>query len=546
MDAHRGAVAVLAHQLVTCAGTTVTPVAAAEAGDSTIPAPNTWLRVTNGSGGDIVVTIAGTGDDYEVAIAAGESRLIGPLDAATVDTSTGVATWTYSDHTDVTVAAVRLDPRGAAATATGNPTPLPFTDDFTGTDDWQDLSTLLPSDNDPIGVASGEASITSLSGTADQVGAGAVTGWRGIKHRQTGLATGFSIVTPSAGMLNTLVAGPASHVTPHATAGAIVGGYSRPISSWELAYHGREQDKFQYLDLVPGPALDHTATGDVELKAIGTKIALYYDGAIVAGPVTIPAELAQSTRHGFTVDAITTDAIGTSALTGFEMAAEAGPLATRAVPAVAATGTVLKGTGSTATVSYPSGVATGNLLWLTVATIGATITTPSGWTLANSTTSGTLRTSVFRKIAVLADESAGSVAVTLSGSVAHAGSCTRLTGHNTHSVGSATGTGTASSTTATAPAQTLLGQYRRSLVAYAAAADVTITLPSGVTSIANTSAGGAAITLRIGRATWDSTYLPPYGGFVDGAYVGQATGTLAATLSSAANNTATHSLINPA
>lgn len=108
--------ALLAVQQASLAGTPVT-YAAASAGGDTFPVPSsaTSLRVKNGSGSPMTVTLAFPGTtSYGVAnpsrtsasIAAGGEVVIGPIPQSAVDTNTGVASVTYSSATSVTVAVV--------------------------------------------------------------------------------------------------------------------------------------------------------------------------------------------------------------------------------------------------------------------------------------------------------------------------------------------------------------------------------------------------------------------------------------------------------
>ncbi|MGG5257460.1 hypothetical protein [Phycicoccus avicenniae] len=90
---------------------------AAGAGGDTFPVPHgaVALRVKNGSGSAMTATLAFPGNTaYGVAnpakqsasIAAGAEVVIGPIPQAAVDTSTGVASVSYSSATSVTVAVV--------------------------------------------------------------------------------------------------------------------------------------------------------------------------------------------------------------------------------------------------------------------------------------------------------------------------------------------------------------------------------------------------------------------------------------------------------
>lgn len=106
--------AALATQQVTQAGTAVTMAAATSGGDTLTPSDHTHLRVKNGGGSPINVTVAGQGvcnqgftHDLVVAVAAGAEEDIGPIGPARfARSSDGQAAVTYSGVTSVTVAAV--------------------------------------------------------------------------------------------------------------------------------------------------------------------------------------------------------------------------------------------------------------------------------------------------------------------------------------------------------------------------------------------------------------------------------------------------------
>lgn len=102
------------------AGTATTPVAAAAGGDSVAnPRGNTILRVINGGGSSINVTLAAqvatrpadgtfpamTLSNQVVAVAAGATKLIGPIPPAFND-GNGNVQITYSAVTSVTVEVV--------------------------------------------------------------------------------------------------------------------------------------------------------------------------------------------------------------------------------------------------------------------------------------------------------------------------------------------------------------------------------------------------------------------------------------------------------
>jgi hypothetical protein len=111
--------ATLTTQVVNRGGTVVTFAAAAGGGDAMACGANNSLRVTNGGGAPITVTIAipAGASGYPnvaytstaVSVTNGTTKEFGPIAAGLYqDPTTGLATITYSAVTSVTVAAVQL------------------------------------------------------------------------------------------------------------------------------------------------------------------------------------------------------------------------------------------------------------------------------------------------------------------------------------------------------------------------------------------------------------------------------------------------------
>lgn len=111
--------ATLTTQVINRGGTVVTPVAAAGGGDAMSCGAGMMLRVVNGGGAPITVTLAvPAARTYEanvsitspaISVTNGTTKEIGPIDAQTfMDPTTGLCTITYSGVTTVTVAAVQL------------------------------------------------------------------------------------------------------------------------------------------------------------------------------------------------------------------------------------------------------------------------------------------------------------------------------------------------------------------------------------------------------------------------------------------------------
>ncbi len=97
------------------AGLAVAFVAAAAAGNSFVNNGRTFLRVRNGGGAAITVTVVASGrcdqtflHPETVSIPAGGERDIGAFAIARFSDTTGRVTVTYSAVTTVTVAAIRL------------------------------------------------------------------------------------------------------------------------------------------------------------------------------------------------------------------------------------------------------------------------------------------------------------------------------------------------------------------------------------------------------------------------------------------------------
>lgn len=108
--------ATLAYTQVGIAGVAAPAAAATGGGDKVAPNDRGALLVTNGGGGSITVTIAVPGNtkygqanpDVAVAVAAGATKLIGPLPADLADPSDGLIAISYSGVSSVSVGAVTI------------------------------------------------------------------------------------------------------------------------------------------------------------------------------------------------------------------------------------------------------------------------------------------------------------------------------------------------------------------------------------------------------------------------------------------------------
>ncbi len=104
--------ATLATQLITRAGVTPALTAAAGGGDKFTPDRDTFLRIANGGGSPITVTIVtpradALGNavaDNAISVTNAQERIIGPFPAEYyADPADGLANITYSSPTSVTV-----------------------------------------------------------------------------------------------------------------------------------------------------------------------------------------------------------------------------------------------------------------------------------------------------------------------------------------------------------------------------------------------------------------------------------------------------------
>lgn len=107
--------ATLSRQVLANAGTTITFAAAGASGDKAAPGDGVKLLVNNGAGSPITVTMATPGlidgdlavADRTVTVAAGAIRGIPLPDSLYANAAdSGLAAWTYSSNTSVTVAVI--------------------------------------------------------------------------------------------------------------------------------------------------------------------------------------------------------------------------------------------------------------------------------------------------------------------------------------------------------------------------------------------------------------------------------------------------------
>lgn len=110
--------ATLTTQVITRAGVADSLTAAAGGGDAMACGSGMFLRINNGGGSPITVTlVVPSARTYEpnvaitspaISVTNGTSKMIGPVDATFADPSTGLCTVSYSGVTTVTVGAFNL------------------------------------------------------------------------------------------------------------------------------------------------------------------------------------------------------------------------------------------------------------------------------------------------------------------------------------------------------------------------------------------------------------------------------------------------------
>ena len=107
--------ATLTVQEMNLTGVEITPVAADELGDTFANDGYTFFQVTNGSGSEITVTFnsirecnQGHDHDIEIVVPNGDTISIGFFSKNRFNNTAGEVEVSYSDHTGVTVAAVKV------------------------------------------------------------------------------------------------------------------------------------------------------------------------------------------------------------------------------------------------------------------------------------------------------------------------------------------------------------------------------------------------------------------------------------------------------
>lgn len=107
--------AALSTEVVDIDGLSPTEATPAGGGDTIVAGPRAFIRVYNGSGGSINVTVSATFakngldlEDLVVAVPNGEAKYIGPIDRETFGNASGLAAVATSDQTSVTIESLRI------------------------------------------------------------------------------------------------------------------------------------------------------------------------------------------------------------------------------------------------------------------------------------------------------------------------------------------------------------------------------------------------------------------------------------------------------
>ncbi|MCE9623255.1 MAG: hypothetical protein K8R99_13010 [Actinomycetia bacterium] len=163
------------------------------------------------------------------------------------------------------------------------------------------------------------------------------------------------------------------------------------------------------------------------------------------------------------------------------------------------------GSGSTSlALDRPVTAAAGDVLLATVATVGATVTAPSGWTAVASASNTDVATTVFWRLATGGDPSSWTFA--LSASQKAAGQIVAYSGvHATFPVDVIATAATASGTTHTAPQVTSTEDNRLLLTVAATAIDTTWTPSAGATERTDAAAVTGAPTVSVEVAEHEQT-----------------------------------------
>lgn len=384
---------------------------------------------------------------------------------------------------------------------------LPYAVDFSGYPDgpmpapFLDLARRYPTQQDPVGIRDG--AVADVLHLNDNYGGTTVTtGWRGGAHLLTDASTDFEVVCNiEAGSIAGLTTGgPMVLVDPSSNDLGLGCWYSPLFNYIELGNIGVAPSQFRFLDVNWCP--DLSGAFELKMRVVGTQVAVYLDGDLFCGPVTIPAGLRGSRRHGVQTDDLATSTAETPTVSDVTMTRNSTPLDTYSAATITdanRVGTPTKFTsGTTLNVPYPATVTAGDLLVCVVGnTSNRSITAPAGWTtMFNSGFS--VYKGVFTKVATGSET--GTLAITHSGAVTNgAGVIFAVQNVSPYLPVDTTSmaTGNFGASPVTAGALNLIGLGRIVMLVSFGNINAAHTHPAGYSTIAETTAGGATCRLKV-------------------------------------------------
>lgn len=412
---------------------------------------------------------------------------------------------------------------GRGSRAGGNPSPLPvqslpFSDTFTRANGslgspWRDLSSIHPFLQDRVGIVSN--TVADVLHLNDDYGGSTVTsGWRGGAFVQTSVSTDFEVVcnldagSPAA----RTTGGPLVLVDPSTNDLGLGCWYSPLFNYIELGNIGRTASEFRFLDVNWCPA--QAGSYELKIRVVGTQAAVFLNGNLFCGPVTIPAALQGAKKHGIQTDDLGTSTASTPTVSDVSMAANATALPTYTGAVITdanRVGTATKFTsGTTVNVPYPATVTAGDLLVCAVGNeSNRTISTPAGWSVVLPSGGFNVYGAVFYKVA--SGSESGTLGVTFSGAVTSAaGVIFCVQNVSAYRPVDTSIAGNFGASPLAAPAQNLIGKGRLVILTSFGSLDAAHTHPAEFSTIAETGAGGAGCKLKVsGQApTFTGTDTP--------------------------------------
>jgi hypothetical protein len=311
-------------------------------------------------------------------------------------------------------------------------------------------------------------------------------------------------------------------VTPNGTIRGMAMYWNAVFSRFYLVSLGDEYNDRVIYDSQPfiNLASDH----DITLRVKDGSVTGFVNNQALLGPITLPAEVAASTKHGFYIGQGAAGAGLIESIRFQDLGQDLG--SGIAAPTIVAGTPAEADTASQIDVPYPANVAAGNLLVMLVGFVGGgTVTTPTGWTSGGTGTSG-LRGQVWYKVAD-GTETGNLTVVKTGGSAGDcAGVMVKATGYV--SVGgfsgqiAAAGQGNSASTSLTAPSVNLSGVNMRGLWFGAIASNNAITGPNGWDLVVESGTTDQTVNIAIYQREWDTA-------------PNAATGTVAGTITSASS-----------